>query len=352
MEKSSKRGKIPQQDWPSIIDRYESGETLASIARTYDCSPPAISYIVSRSRARSAAVKLPEQTAPSSAEPQLVKGPALEMSVKDMAAGQSSHGEPGSGENRASDVPVGEVRLIERPANSQQQARLHLFPDEAGSSDQKHESSSSPDGSTSVSRHGQVQRDSSHTGNGGAMHPFGLPGGSPQNGETRRRLHLPLPHGNGSPQGPGAMPGTPGSADPGIGPGPRSAQRQSNWQQTSDQQARSGLEHVSPPSQSSAASPARIGTGGVNGPHREKDGVVFIDQALRERVEGDIAAFLAAFDAALAGDTAESRTGLREATDRLLRAGARTRIELERLEARAPLPLRDKSGQHPPFLRR
>ena len=40
----------------------------------------------------------------------------------------------------------------------------------------------------------------------------------------------------------------------------------------------------------------------------------------------------------------ESRTGLREATDRLLRAGARTRIELERLEARAPLPPRDKIG--------
>ena len=54
MERSSKRGKIPQQDWPAIIKRYEAGETLAGIARTYDCSPPAISYIVSRSRARDA----------------------------------------------------------------------------------------------------------------------------------------------------------------------------------------------------------------------------------------------------------------------------------------------------------
>src|ERR1700739_3919204 len=50
MERSNKRGKIPQRDWPAIIKRYEAGETLASIARTYDCSPPAISYIVSRSR--------------------------------------------------------------------------------------------------------------------------------------------------------------------------------------------------------------------------------------------------------------------------------------------------------------
>src|SRR5689334_10817019 len=52
MEKSSKRGKIPQTDWPLIMARYEAGETLSSIARTYDCSPPAISYVVSRSRAR------------------------------------------------------------------------------------------------------------------------------------------------------------------------------------------------------------------------------------------------------------------------------------------------------------
>jgi hypothetical protein len=79
----------------------------------------------------------------------------------------------------------------------------------------------------------------------------------------------------------------------------------------------------------------------VTEPHRVKDADAFIDQALRERVDGDITAFLAAFDAALAQDTVESRTGLRDATDRLLRAGARTRIQLERLEARVPLPLRD-----------
>ena len=69
-----------------------------------------------------------------------------------------------------------------------------------------------------------------------------------------------------------------------------------------------------------------------------KENGAFIDRELRSRVDGDIAAFLAAFDAALAADTHESRFGLREATDRLLRAGARTRIELERLEARVPLP--------------
>jgi len=75
---------------------------------------------------------------------------------------------------------------------------------------------------------------------------------------------------------------------------------------------------------------------------------VFIDRALRERVEGDIAVFLTAFDAALAHDTPESRAGLRVATDRLLRAGARTRIELERLEARVPLSPRNGGKQYEP----
>jgi hypothetical protein len=84
---------------------------------------------------------------------------------------------------------------------------------------------------------------------------------------------------------------------------------------------------------------------------RGREGGAFIDRALRERVDGDIAVFLAAFDAALDRDTPETRTELREATDRLLRAGARTRIELERLEARAPLPARDKIGQTAPLFR-
>jgi hypothetical protein len=76
-----------------------------------------------------------------------------------------------------------------------------------------------------------------------------------------------------------------------------------------------------------------------------KEGGTFIDLALRHRVESDITAFLAAFDAALSRDTSETRAELRQATDRLLRAGARTRIELERLEARAPLSASNRSGQ-------
>ena len=94
---------------------------------------------------------------------------------------------------------------------------------------------------------------------------------------------------------------------------------------------------------------ARPGNGG-GGPRKDGAGA-FIDKELRARVDGDIAAFLSAFDAALAEDTQESRTSLREATDRLLRAGARTRIELERLEARVPLPPRAAIGRNEPSWR-
>src|ERR1700704_2750652 len=80
MEKSSKRGKIPQSDWPLIIARYDSGETLASIARTYDCSPPAISYVVSRSRARQPGAGTPPP-APNATVPQLIKAAASEPAV-------------------------------------------------------------------------------------------------------------------------------------------------------------------------------------------------------------------------------------------------------------------------------
>src|SRR5207248_11765581 len=85
--------------------------------------------------------------------------------------------------------------------------------------------------------------------------------------------------------------------------------------------------------------------------HRKENGRSFIDLELRARVYADITAFLAAFDAALFQDTQESRSALREATDRLLRAGARTRIELERLEARVPLPPRDTDRRGEPAWR-
>jgi hypothetical protein len=82
--------------------RYEAGETLSSIARTYDCSPPAISYVVSRSRARQPGQAQPPSEAPRSAavgEPQLIKASAVASSVASSVNGggggdHASHREP------------------------------------------------------------------------------------------------------------------------------------------------------------------------------------------------------------------------------------------------------------------
>jgi hypothetical protein len=156
-----------------------------------------------------------------------------------------------------------------------------------------------------------------------------------QNSEPRHTLHLGLPY------GPDTSASDPQSHDThraGQSAEPGAARRAA------------GLEYFGPSGrQGEHGTPLRL----VPEPQLPKDGGVFIDNALRERVESDITAFLAAFDAALTHDTPESRTGLREATDRLLRAGARTRIELERLEARMPLPSRNSGKQlEPPWRQR
>jgi hypothetical protein len=354
MEKSSKRGKIPQQDWPSIIARYEAGETLASIARTYDCSPPAISYIVSRTRARSTAAEAAAYTAPAAAEPQLLKGPTLEAPVDSIPARDSLHGRMEAGATKSLDVPAAEPRVIERPAGTPQPQSNErgLFPDEAPKTPISRTNSASSEGNGPMPRFGQVQRGApSPAGIGNAPRPQAH-AGPPQNGDSRRTLHLSLSQGNGGPHGPDSQPlnasniGNSGSADRFA---PRPAGAQPAFGQT-PRQSSGGHD----PSPGSPPVPAYGGTAPMHPPGepaRTKDGAAFIDRALRERVDGDIAAFLAAFDAALDHDTSQTRTELREATDRLLRAGARTRIELERLEARAPLPTRDKIGQSAPLFR-
>jgi hypothetical protein len=308
MEKSNKRGKIPQSDWPLIMARYDAGETLASIARTYDCSPPAISYVVSRSRAR-------QPGPPKSVKPVIPPEPQLIKTV----SGETGNAPPSA----APPTPAAAVAAATEVAGG--------------------------DGNP---RNGEAQR----TDNGGLRDSGdGVSAGAPQrsaasawqrpaaaapaNGDHRRTLHLSLgapAHGNG---------GAPV-------PEPPVAERPSPVYQPP-------LATAAPEpggNGAGAASPAVAGAqrpgglphhnGGDAAPRRE--GGAFIDRELRARVEGDIAAFLAAFDGALDQDTLESRAALREATDRLLRAGARTRIELERLEARLPLLPRDAArGGHP-----
>jgi hypothetical protein len=337
MEKSSKRGKIPQHDWPSIISRYESGETLASIARTYDCSPPAISYIVSRTRARSLASEAttPKTDILAPVEPQLVKTGSA-TTTNDMADGELMHNSDPPEESKrpatqAVDVPNPSADGWFADPPPPPSATAQGMPQDDRSARRTGESAG--DGRASDTR---VADTGTRVGNGGSRLPAGS-GASQPAGEARRTLHLSLPHGNGGAPHPAAQnpPNSGHASDAGASSG--------LW-------AKSELPPQPRPMGQAPASP-QVGTGNPAGtedpPNKARNGGgAFIDHALRERIDDDIAAFLAAFDAALDHDTVESRTGLREATDRLLRAGARTRIELERLEARLPLPVRD-GGQRP-----
>ena len=47
--------KIPQGEWSAIAARCQNGESISNIARSYGCTPPAIHYILKRSRQRLAA---------------------------------------------------------------------------------------------------------------------------------------------------------------------------------------------------------------------------------------------------------------------------------------------------------
>lgn len=49
---ASRTGRIPREDWPEILHRYEDGETQTEIARDYGVTPAAISYAVKRARAQ------------------------------------------------------------------------------------------------------------------------------------------------------------------------------------------------------------------------------------------------------------------------------------------------------------
>jgi hypothetical protein len=295
MEKSGKRGKIPQSDWPLIMARYEQGETLSSIARTYDCSPPAISYIVSRNKEKAAAEAPPLPAAEATlvksyghiaaedhsvvVEPLVVSAPPITL-VR--------------GESAPEARPVA-VSADTAGANAEPRRKLHLSlgNGNAGAKPNGNGGTASDDGK-------------GHAAETDALSSVATP-----------RLAEPALNGNG--QRPMQAPRNPPPFDAG----------------------RNGRDLFAMPEGRPSAQQPRDAE-----PSR-KDGA-FIDQELRERVDGDIAAFLTAFDAALAEDTQESRFGLREATDRLLRAGARTRIELERLEARVPLSVRDGVAERQP----
>ncbi len=323
MEKLSKRGKIPQRDWPSIIKRYEAGETLTSIARTYACSPPAISYVLSRSREASARSR--EQGTMRASEPRPTKPRASEASAEEEAEEITEAGniigEAEEAETPGALDPLGrEASRVEPAINGAKgvtDSGVQIVTHAAGDTDQHvgpHDRDPPPERGSSPP----------------APDPRTMEG---QAAEPRRTLHLSLSKDGARPSNLSAD-GDPPDASAAR---PWANQERREYNRTPE----NPMPHAfSVPGESAGVAE-----------RPPKEGGAFLDQALRERVDGDISAFLAAFDAALAQDTVESRAGLREATDRLLRAGARMRIQLERLEARVPLSTRDHSEWTPPTWR-
>jgi hypothetical protein len=291
MDKSGKRGKIPQSDWPLIMARYEAGETLSSIGRSYDCSPPAISYIVSRSKAKPAS----EISPPPTPEAQLIKAPATGATANGSAAIEPTVAAP------APVVATAEAAIRREPV-----AEPHA------------------NGLTNGAAGGGDQRRTLHLSLGGGENGSNGNGHAAVNGGA---------HGNGGDNGNGHHHEMP---RPSFTPPQAASERMAPRPvQPSFDAKRYGRDPFALSEGRPQAQQPR------DGETARKDSSAFIDGELRSRIDGDIAAFLAAFDAVLAADTQESRFGLREATDRLLRAGARTRIELERLEARVPLAPRE-----------
>jgi hypothetical protein len=317
MEKSNKRGKIPQSDWPLIMARYDAGETLASIARTYDCSPPAISYVVSRSRTRPPEAGIAAK-ASNPPEPQLIKAAPADGAAT--AAPRPAATQPAAPTSEP--APTTPLSAAENPRAA------------IGGGNGSHDGESPRDGN-GIGR---------NAGNGGqpsaprTMPPWQRPA-PPINGEQRRTLHLSLgaAHTNG-----GARPVEQPPAER-----PGGANRDPFAADIVDRRANGGNGSPVTVESEPVRRPDPVPHSNSDGANRQPPSSAFIDRELRARVAGDIEAFLSAFDAALEHDTLDSRAALREATDRLLRAGARTRIELERLEARLPLAARDAVRGNP-----
>ncbi|MCG5244202.1 helix-turn-helix domain containing protein, partial [Azospirillum doebereinerae] len=106
-ESPKKRGRIPQSAWPQILERYHGGVTLSAIAREFECTPSAISYIIKKAEAASGQGELsvgadvgettpaqPEtvDAAPPEAAP--VATPVVETPVAETAAAETPAAEP------------------------------------------------------------------------------------------------------------------------------------------------------------------------------------------------------------------------------------------------------------------
>lgn len=111
-----RRGRIPQSAWPDILERHRAGATLTAIAREFDCTPSAISYIVRKAETAGLAGQAQDPSAASAegGAPTEEKKPDVASPEKDM----NTESQTASG----ADAPVEEANPS-RPAEGKERRR-------------------------------------------------------------------------------------------------------------------------------------------------------------------------------------------------------------------------------------
>lgn len=111
-EAPKKRGRIPQSAWPQILERYRSGATLSAIAREFECTPSAISYIIRKAEAAGGAG---EDAAEAPAEAAAAEAPVSEEPAAQSPAAESPDAAPTVAEPAAPPAAKPAARAERRP---------------------------------------------------------------------------------------------------------------------------------------------------------------------------------------------------------------------------------------------
>jgi len=135
-EAPKRRGRIPQSAWPHILERHRAGATLSAIAREFDCTPSAISYIVRKAEASGIEPALAPEAEPAessqtvtdsvaeSAEPtaqpetvqsETVQSETAQQEQPEAVPSDTSTAVASAAEGVASGQSVGETPAVERP---------------------------------------------------------------------------------------------------------------------------------------------------------------------------------------------------------------------------------------------
>ncbi len=116
--------KIPQGEWNAIAARYESGESISGIARSYGCTPPAIHYILKRNRVQpSEAVQPSVPRQPAATPAAFAPARAPDPIRPERTAGKSEHYASVPGLVRAS-APIAATPFRQPPGEPDRNAKV------------------------------------------------------------------------------------------------------------------------------------------------------------------------------------------------------------------------------------